>query len=146
MYSVTLLCSLSYTCIHTYVHRFRYEHSPGGGGKESDILNNFATINSPLQYLWLCVHLTLCRCAFVSVLCVVLWEALEIGHREKKRAYESIIYICLLWSMGVWGQCSRFIWVHVYFDIRYRPSTDFFLVWGYIGSRYRLICFWYESI
>ena len=37
VYSVTLLCSLSYTCIHTYIHTVRYEHSPGGGGKESGI-------------------------------------------------------------------------------------------------------------
>ena len=28
--------------------------------------------------------------------------------------------------MGECGQCSRFFWVHVYFDGRYRPSTDSF--------------------
>jgi len=78
---------------------------------------------------------------FVSFLCVVLWEALEIGHRENKWAYESIIYICLLWSMGEWGQCSRFFWVHVHFDGRYRPSTDFFLYEGTSTVHIDRFCF-----
>jgi len=71
-------------------------------------LNNFSIINSSLKYSWLCVHRALCRCEFLSFLCIVLWGALEMGPGEQKWASESIIYIFLLWSMGEWGQCSRF--------------------------------------
>ena len=136
-----------FAVLHMYVYAHTYSRSgtntyQGEGVKNRYSLNNFATINSSLKYSWLCVHLTLCRCVFVSFLCVVLWEALEIGHREKKWAYKSL----LLWSMGEWGQCSRFSWVHVHFDRRYRPSTDFFLVWGHIDGRYQLTFFWYQSI
>jgi len=87
-------------------------------------LNNFSTINSSLKNSWLCVFLTICRCVFVSFLCVVLWEALEMGPGEQKWASESIIYVFLSWSMGEWGQCSRFFWVHVLHstvDIDRRP-------------------------
>jgi len=76
-------------------------------------LNNFSTIKSSLKYSWLWVHRTHCRCVFVSFLCVVLWEALEMGPGEQKWASKSIIYIFLLWSMGEWGLCSRFVQVRV---------------------------------
>jgi len=63
-------------------------------------LNNFSTINSSLKYSWPCVHRTLCRCVFVSFLCVVLWEALEMGPGEQKWASESIIYIFFVMKYG----------------------------------------------
>jgi len=119
-------------------------------------LNNFSFINSSLKYPWLCVHHTICRCVFVSFLCVVLWAVLEMGPGEQKWASKSIIHIFFLWSIGEWGQWSRFffesmststvdidrrpiflVWGHI--DGRYRPI---FLVWIHINCRFRLIFCW----
>ena len=85
-------------------------------------LNIFSSINTSLKYSWLCVHRTVCRCVFVSFLCVVLWEALEMGPGEQKWASESIIYIFCLWSMWGWVRSMFTIFrVHVHFDGWYRP-------------------------
>ena len=116
-------------------------------------LNNFSTINSSLKYSWPCVHRTLCRCVFVSFLCVVLWEALEMGLGEQKWASESIIYIFFVMKYG---------WVRSIFAIflspcplrRSRPNfvwyegtstvniNRFLRVWIHINGWFRPIFCW----
>jgi len=93
----------------------------------------------------LCPSYTLSVCVGFLVVCC-LWEAPEMGPGEQKWASESIIYIFLLWSVGEYGQCSRFFWVHVHLDGRYRPSTDFFWHEGTSTVDIDQFYFWYESI
>jgi len=108
-------------------------------------LNNFSAISTPPWNTLDSVSIVHFVSVFVSSLCVVLREALEIGLGQQKWASESIIYIFLSWSMGEWGQCSRFFWVHVHFDSQYRPSTDSSLVWEHVDGQYGPIFFGYES-
>jgi len=87
------------------------------------------------------VFITLCWCVSVSWLCVVLWEALEMGPGEQKRASESIIYTLFVTKYG-WVRSMLTIFLS---PCPLRPSTStvdrFFLVWGHIDGRYRPIFF-----
>jgi len=64
--------------------------------------------------------------------------------KRSERTSQSFTSVCYqVWVSEV--NVHHFFWVHVHFDGRYRPSTDFFWYEG-IDSRYRSIFFWYESI
>jgi len=125
-------------CLKRHTRKRKWAVAPKRPGYS---LNNFSTINSSLKYSWRCVHRTICRCLFLSFLCVVLWAALEMGPGEQKWASESIIYIFLLWSMGEWGQCSRFFLSPCPLSRLISTVDRFFLVWGHIDGQYRPICF-----
>jgi len=56
------------------------------------------------------------------------------------------VHRTLCWCVYGWVRSMFTIfWVHVHFDGRYQPSTDFFLVWGHIDCQNRQDFFLYES-
>jgi len=131
MYSVTLLCSLSYTCIHTYIHTFSYEHSPGGGGKESGIHQIILPLSTPpwntldsvsiLHFVGVCFFLS----------CVLFCEKRLklVTMKRSERMSQSFTSVCY----EVWVSEVN---VHDFFESMFTSTVDI--------DR-RPIFFWYEG-